>query len=155
MKEVYYCTQRRLSGNSAAILFCTQASIRRELSGRAGRGAGVRGRREDGRSVPLHLGLSSKWAYSTKTRAHQIWWAPYRDTEWHQQGPGDTNWGLEMMGFQEKTFRLQNSSVINWQYIYHMFLILSMFLLIRRSLDPTFLTFCGIFVCGLLQLINR
>ena len=97
MKEVYYCTQRRLSGNSAAILFCTQASVRRELSGRAGRGAGVRGRRKDGRSVPLHLGLSSKWAYSTKTRAHQIWWAPDRDTKWHQQGPGDSNWGLEMM----------------------------------------------------------
>ena len=47
MKEVYYCTQRRLSGHSAAILFCTQASIRRELSGRVGRGAGVRGRPDD------------------------------------------------------------------------------------------------------------
>ena len=47
MKEVYYCTQRRLSGNSAAILFCTQASIRRELSGRAGRGAGYE---EDGKT---------------------------------------------------------------------------------------------------------
>lgn len=53
MKEVYYCTQRRLSGNSAAILFGTQASIRRELSGKAGRGAGVRGRRKTDDQFPF------------------------------------------------------------------------------------------------------